>query len=397
MTSNAVDAPTGGRAVVPVIAISAAAIAVGSGFVNLTGYLIPVIRDDLGLSRTALGMVVSLFFGSTGIGSIAGGRFADRFGARWAVSIQFALVLVASAAVAVTGAYVALALGGTLVGFGYAVANAGTNIAVASTMPIGHRGIGLTLKTAGGPTFASAGAFVAGTFGSRLGWQPIFGGLAMLSAVGGIVALLVLPDDRPATRPTIQKGVLPRGFIWFPIASFFFIAGAQPLFQWIVPYLEEDLDAGGRVAGSITSVAVAVGVVTMIFAALRSDRMGEGNRLGVLTTACATCIVGIALLVLAPRVHLSLAIVGAIVGMSGLLVASGVLPAAVVDAAPHAVGRASGVAFSGYYLGALVSPVTFGAIADWTGSYDDAWITACASLVIAALAFMRCAAVSGPR
>ena len=35
--------------------------------------------------------------------------------------------------------------------------------------------------------------------------------------------------------------------------------------------------------------------------------------------------------------------------------------------------RASGVTMTGYYLGALDTPVTFGALVDWLGTYTWAW------------------------
>ena len=49
-----------------------------------------------------------------------------------------------------------------------------------------------------------------------------------------------------------------------------------------------------------------------------------------------------------------------------------------VDVAPLAMGRASGITMTGYYLGALIAPVLFGALADGPG-YSAAWSVCAAS------------------
>lgn len=390
-------AADGRRAVVSVVGVCAVAIGMGAGFVNLVAYLIPVLREDLGISRTAAGAVVSAYFGATGIGSIAGGRIADRVGARWSVVAQLTTVAAGAGVTAAAGVYPVLLAAAVLVGFAYAMANAGTNIAVAAAVPVSRRGIGLTLKTAGGPTFASLAAFTAGAVGRSLGWRPMLAGLAVLAALGAVLAWRVLPDDRPERGSVdIRVGVLPPGFLWFPVAAFLFIAGAQSLFQWIVPYLEEGVGAAPGVAGAITSASIACGVVGMVFAALRSDRLGEGNRIVVLIAACIMCAVGEALAIVGGHLGVVWAAAGAVIGIVGLLGGTGVLHAAVVDAAPHAVGRASGVTFSGYYVGALVAPVAFGAVTDATGSYDAGWVLSMASVLLGALAFTRCAPKARP-
>ena len=63
------------------------------------------------------------------------------------------------------------------------------------------------------------------------------------------------------------------------------------------------------------------------------------------------------------------------------------MQAAFVDRAGPAVGRATAVTMTGYYLGAVAAPTTFGAIVDTVGSYSWAWFVGCVLLVGAALAY----------
>ena len=62
--------------------------------------------------------------------------------------------------------------------------------------------------------------------------------------------------------------------------------------------------------------------------------------------------------------------------------------AAVVDRAGPAVARATGVTMTGYYLGALASPVAFGAIVDGTGSYTWPWFILTVVMLAAAASFV---------
>ena len=79
-----------------------------------------------------------------------------------------------------------------------------------------------------------------------------------------------------------------------------------------------------------------------------------------------------------PAVGVAWIAVGDIVGVAVQLAVIGTMHAALVDRAPHAVATATGITMTGYYLGALVSPVGFGALVDATGSYSWGWfVLAC--------------------
>ena len=81
--------------------------------------------------------------------------------------------------------------------------------------------------------------------------------LTILAAVG---AGLILGNDRNGEGggDTGSLVPLPTGFIWFPVGAFLLIAGSQPMYSWVVPYLEQSLDASPSVAGGISAVASAV-------------------------------------------------------------------------------------------------------------------------------------------
>lgn len=94
------------RRPVGTVAISTLATGLGANLGFVPGFLAPVLQVDLDLSRVQVGVLVGVFYGATGVGSPVAGRIAD---------------VLAAAAVA---------------GFGYALTNAGTNMAVLSSTAV---------------------------------------------------------------------------------------------------------------------------------------------------------------------------------------------------------------------------------------------------------------------
>ena len=84
---------------------------------------------------------------------------------------------------------------------------------------------------------------------------------------------------------------------------------------------------------------------------------------------------------------LPVAMVGVLGGIILQFASIGTMHAAVVDRAGAAVARATAATMTGYYLGALVSPVAFGAFVDGVGSYEWAWLILGILLGASAVAF----------
>jgi CP family cyanate transporter-like MFS transporter len=91
---------------------------------------------------------------------------------------------------------------------------------------------------------------------------------------------------------------------------------------------------------------------------------------------------------LGSHVSLLLVVLGAVVAMLANLTGAGFVHAVTVDRAPHAVGRATSIMSTGYYLGALVSPWAFGFFADLTGSYDASWTATVTAMFLCGVCFL---------
>lgn len=381
------DARPTGR--VAVLVVCTAAMGLGSAPAFLVGYLGPDLRAALDLSAAQLGLLVGLFYGATGMTSLAAARVVDPWGARRCILADQAVVAGALAAAVLWPTFATLAVGSVLAGAGFALANAGTSLAVTSASRPDQAGTVVAIKTAGIPFGATVMALAGLPAAGVIGWEGICLALAVLAVANGLAGVFLLPRVRAGgtTRTPAAGQRLPRRFAWVVLASFFYVLGSQPLFSWLVLTL---VDAGVSrgVAGAISATGTALGTVTMVLAARRADRAGPRHRALTAAAVAATSVVGTALLWAGAHVALALVVVGAVVAILADLVGSGFAHGVAIDRAPHAVGRATAVMSSGYYIGALVSPLAFGAAADLTGGYDLSWGITVAAMTCCGLSFL---------
>lgn len=376
-----------------VIAVSALCMGIGASLGFTPGFIATALRDDLDISRGEVGLLVSLYFGCTGLGSVLGGRLTDRLGARRVVALDMASVAAAGLFSAVIGTYWALLGAAVIGGSGYALVNAGTNVAIGRAVSPQRRTLAMSLKTAGVPAMAAMAAAVGPWAANRWTWQHLSIAIAVLASIASAVAWMTLADDRPLPTDPTPSRALPAGFIWFPIGAFLLIAGSQPLYSWSVAYMEQSLDASPGLAGGISAVASGVGVGVMLLNALRTDRVGAEARVHRIMMLLALNLVATLTVLAGEAVGLALVAAGTTVGIAAQLSSIGTMHATVVDRAPHAVARATGWTMTGYYLGALFSPAAFGALADVTGTFAWSWTATAVLLALAIPAWHRAGSV----
>lgn len=364
------------------------AVGMGASLGFIPGFLATALRDDLGISRGEVGLLVSVYFGCTGLGSILGGRLTDRFGARFVVVFDMLLVIVVALLVALVGRYWAWLVAAVVAGTGYALANAGTSVAIARSTPARRRTLAMSMRTAGVPIMASITAGVGPYAADRWSWQAIIWVAVGAGVVTAAAAALVLEPHHPAPDQQAESRSLPPGFAWFAIAAFLLIAGSQPLYSWTVAYLEQSLDASPGRAGGVIAIASGVGVCFMILNALRADRLGPEQRIGRIVVLVAINAAATILVLGGLVAGITIVLFGAVIGIAAQLASIGTMHATIVDRAPAAVARATGVTMTGYYLGVLVSPAAFGALADVTNTFAWSWLATIVFLLLAIPAWL---------
>ena len=372
-----------------VIAVSAGAVGIGASLGFFPGFLATVLSEDLLVSKGKVGLIVGIYFGATGLGSILSGKITQRIGPRASIVIDMAVVATCSFSIAIIGTYSVWVISSVLAGAAYGLSNTGTNVVIGKVVSAEKRTLAMSVKTSGVPLMAALAAAIGPWSAKQWQWEHILVVNGAVAICVAISALLVLPNLAIDSVKQAENNALPSNFYWFGIASFLLIAGSQPLYSWIVSYLEDCLDASSGFAGIVTSVACFCGVIVMICNGLFADKLGSKSRVSLLMALLFSSSIAVVLVSLGPALGISFVIVGAIIGVSTQLSAIGTMHACIVDKAPFSVSKATGITMTGYYLGALASPPLFGFVVDWTGSFAYSWIGTVALLFAAVFAWQR--------
>ena len=335
----------------------------------------PQIRDDLGLSRAEMGVVLGAWQFVYILTAIPAGRVVDKLGTR----------------VAVTGSAVAMlgtaALRTTATGFWSLL------------LPVAAFGIGAPIISVAAPKVAASlfdGAArrrAVGVYGTA----PAIGGVVAFTVGGSVVAPLVDDDWRAVTLLMTGAACTSLVLWWFvsrglddlmapdsgpelreyaqlarrPIVAFVLLLSALNFFaahgigQWLVAMLA---DVGWT--SSAASLWAAAGTTIGLVAALVVPRFATPvRRADVLAAVLASGVVGAALLLTTSPAQLAFAI-----GLTALprVVIMPILSMILMDhddVGPSHIAAASGLFFSIAQIGGVAGPAITGALADRTDGF----------------------------
>jgi AAHS family 4-hydroxybenzoate transporter-like MFS transporter len=179
-----------------IVAVMCGALVFMDGFdAQAMGFVAPALTRQLGITRAALGPVISIGLFGMMVGALTGGPLADRFGRKpvlVACSFAFGIfsLLTATATSLQTLSLFRLLTG---LGLGGAMPNA---IALTSEyMPRRFRATAVTTMFAGFSIGAAVGGFVAAALIRQYGWQSVFVVGGVFPILIGIAALIALPES----------------------------------------------------------------------------------------------------------------------------------------------------------------------------------------------------------
>jgi MFS family permease len=141
----------------------------------------PLLKDELGLSASQLGILLSSFFYTYSFFLPLAGWMVDRFDVKWVMAAGF---FIWSAATAITGglhSFTALLAARLLLGIGETVAYPSSSKTLALYVPEVHRGFANALIVSGVGLGPAIGTFAGGMLVASFGWRPFFLVLGSLS------------------------------------------------------------------------------------------------------------------------------------------------------------------------------------------------------------------------
>jgi len=341
----------------------------------------PLLKNELGISASRLGILLSAFFWTyTGMLFICG-WFVDRFDVNRVLALGFLVWSLATAATGVVRGFAMLLIVRMILGMGESVAFPCYSKILAQHLSEHYRGFANGAIIAGMKLGPAAGTLGAGLLMTKLGWRPVFLGIGLISLLWLPAWMRWRPRYEPPSGPPAfcpsARDIFRQPAFWATAAGGFCVA--YPLYftiTWLPFYLVHEqhlsmavmvnkaalfytIDAGAALAtGWITDFWIRRGVG---IGAVRKSGMALGWMIaaaGFLGCAWA-----------GPHSYLTWLIVTAVgsgIGNSGYWTFTQTL------AGPQAVGRWGGLKNGFANLGGVICPALTGFTVDWTGHFHVA-------------------------
>lgn len=348
-----------------------------------TGALGPFIVADLGISRSGVGLLPAVAFGTATVVSLYAGHLTDLLGGRRAFLTLLTLMSADFALLAAGHTYALLLAALALAGLPQALANPSTNRLIAAHVPPPRRALAIGIKQSGVPMAALLAGLVLPTVAGALSWRAAAALVIPVALATAVLALVALPRDPAPTEP-IRFG-LPQppnaATRWLMAYSLFIGCGLASLSTYLPLYAHQRLAMGESEAGALISAIGVSGIATRILWARFSGRLTDipASLLG-FAAASAACTA-----LIPAATHGTWLVWAGALGLGGsAAAANAVSMVAVTRGSGYGrTGHASALVSMGFFGGFVVGPITFGLLADRSPGFAGAWAFVGAAFVLA--------------
>ena len=371
------------------------------------GVLYPFIQEDLGISRSQIGLIASGAFVGSIPTSLFGGWLADIVGVRRLQTLTtvalFACVFLFSQAQSFVQGFLLTILVGATLSTSFPV----TAKAIIEWVTPRTRGLALGSMEAVIPVGAIFAAVLLPFLAEVYSWRLAVMVVAFWIGASGVIFFVFYRDrrdgyvdERGNSRPSgrIAEVARNRG-IW--LIAFFgccFTSTNVVLSSYLVLFLKEDQGLSPVVAGGSLAVGLVGSAAARIVWGVVSDLLLHGRRVEVLACVSALSVVAVALLTWLPP-GAPLVVVWSLMFFIGTTAMgwTGLWMALISElAGPALTGTAIGFVITITSVSVIAVTPLFGLLVDRTESYDVAWgsIAGLAGLGTLLLAFLPRGALS---
>jgi len=364
------------------------------------GAVVPVIAlyaQDFGVSQTAIGLTIAVYGLARFLVNYPSGQLADRLGRKPTLAIGGAVTIIGTVACAIAPNYPAFLAARFIAGAGAAFVLTAGQIVLTDIAEPHNRGRVMAIYTGVFVFAVGAGSYPGGWLATHVGLASPFWANAALAGIVTILALMFVPETKPAAahlthesapkpgfREQIGLLVAIPGFALICLVSFAaFFARTGGLFN-VIPLLAED-----QIGMEPDQIGLGIGMVSIVGLFLIYPSGALVDRFGrkAVIVPSALCSAGaMALFAFADSFQSFLVASFLWAVASGI---AGAAPAAyAADLAPKAhVGPAMGLYRTVADLGYVVGPLLLGGISD-LASPRTALVTTTALLVGSGLLFL---------
>lgn len=360
--------------------------------------VMPLIQKEFRLSLAEVGVLVSLVNTGVVASAIWAGKAADRFGER--LIIAYGTIAGGSIILMVylTASFISLIPVLLLLGVPLASGTPAGSKAVAGWFGQRERGMAMGIRQTAIPLGGTIAALVLPSLGLAFGWRFALS-LVGVTAIGTGVAVLRLyqePETQPVHRGNAPIGgirdIVRRKGIWIVALYAAILAGSQWCYlSYVELYLTEDIHLPLVRAATLLAAAQILGAAGRIGSGLISDRFFVGQRkpvlviLGFLTIVLAL----VTAMLSAGTARWAIAVIVVCLGFASMSWQGLYLTLISEIVGGRMAGQAIGLTNTIVFFGIVILPPVFGMIADYTGSYQLAWIWLAFVIAVPLCFFLR--------
>lgn len=339
----------------------------------------PLLKDELGLTASQLGTLLSAFFWTYGLMQIPAGWLVDRFDVKWVFGAGF---LLWSAATAVTGTlhgFAALIVIRVILGLGESVAFPSYSKILGTYFAEQRRGFANSTVMSALSLGPAIGVLVGGLVVARFGWRPFFMTLGLGGLLWLVPWLVWMPRRTRLPGPALSQGmgflrILRERSAWgtclgqFCINYFLYF-----LVTWLPFYLTRDRHLSMNAMARDGSLLFFLSAVSAATWGKLSDRWISAGASLTLVRKSSMVLghVGVGIFLTATALtHGTVFVV--MLGMTGVSLGISICNGWAISqtlAGPLAAGRWAGMQnFIGNFAG-WVAPMLTGFLVQWTGRF----------------------------
>lgn len=350
-----------------------------------------LVREDLGLTLTQAGSILSAYYVGPLLMSLPAGTLADQWGVKRTLVLGQSVIALGLVAASGAGSWPALAACMVCAGLGYGMLNPTSTKAVIAWSPSGQRATLVGLKQVGLPFGGALGAALLPALAVALGWRAATVAAAALSALAAL-ALLAVYRDPPGTPPIARGGtvstvraVLRARDLWLVAVATGVFAGMQTVWlAFFVLYLQGVVGVPLLQAARYLALAQVSGMAGRVVFGLLSDRVfGGRRRLPLAIAGCGSTVCSLAMAITGPGSSwawlVSLALLFGFAGVGW----NGVQHTLMAElAGTRAAGTAVGLGLAVSSLGVTLAPPLFGWCVERAGGYGGPWVGLAITMVV---------------
>jgi MFS family permease len=368
------------------LVVTLALMTIGSSAMYVVSVVLPAVQAEFGVARADASLPYTLLMIGFGLGGIAMGKLADRYGVMVPVLVGAGGLGTGFIAAGLSGSLTGFAIAhGLLLGLLGSSATFAPLVADTSLWFVRRRGIAVAICASGNYLAGAVWPPIVQHFVETVGWRTTYIGLGIFCAVT-MPLLAALMRQRPPTAvaaaaPTRRAGAAvvpstrPFGLSLNQAQGLLCVAGVACCVAMSMPQVHivaycGDLGYGAARGAEMLSLMLACGIVSRLVSGLICDRIG-----GLRTLLLGSVLQGVALLLFIPFDSLtSLYVISALFG----LFQGGIVPSYAIIVREHfppaEAGARVGTVLMATLFGMALGGWMSGKVFDLTGSYDAAFL-----------------------